>query len=216
LPTASPVPKPPVAPAQSVAPVVVKTRPLPRPKVRPPGRRLEEEKVDVPSPAPEAEAQPRQKLVVELPCAATGHIRRAWSRTPSEENEEEEEGEEDDEQEEQEEEGSWSPPPVKRNSRSKAVPPPKPLKSTRKLVAVPTDALHDPPCGECDRREIDCVVNITGGACCLCRKNKSRCDYSKPKPKKPASRNLVPGPASGTTPPVPRKSSLRKTRCKFF
>jgi hypothetical protein len=83
------------------------------------------------------------------------------------------------------------------------------------LVAVPTDALHHPPCGECDRRELDCVVNITGGACCLCRKHKRRCEYSKPRPKKPASRNPVSGPDEGTAPPVPRTSVLRKTRCKF-
>ena len=223
-PPAPPVPRQP----STAVPPGVAAGPNPRPRPRPKTHPVAQPVATAVPPLRTITIRKKESQVVQAPPPPRGHLRRVRSHTPSEASEEEDE-------EDSEEEQSRSPPPPQRKSRSKAVPetplaataptaPKKPTKSTRKLVAVPTDELNDPACEECEKREVDCVINISGGACCVCRKHKRKCNYAKSRPKKETSRVTVrrdksaqrDGPDSVAVQPVPMRSALRKTRCKCY
>jgi len=100
--------------------------------------------------------------------------------------------------------------------------PPPILKSTRTLVAVPTHERYDPPCAGCARLHKACVKNISGGACCACRKTKRKCNYAKGRPGRGRSTTPVEDPEDseeeeddaedGTVEDVPQPLAARKIR----
>lgn len=122
---------------------------------------------------------------------------------------------------EEEEAASPPPAPIKVKTKKSSTKPPVVLKSSRSVVAVPTNELHEPPCAQCDRRRLPCIQNISGGACCVCRKAKRKCEYAQSRPRIPKARAAVPleseeeedGPDVGPSHGAPQKSRKGRGMC---